>query len=444
MAGDPQPDVGAPLLPGHADVVIVGAGFTGLWSAYYLLRAHPGLDVVVLEADHVGFGASGRNGGWVSALWPVSPDAIAARHGPAAAVAQQRALRDTVVEVGRVCDAEGIDAGFAQGGTLVLARGPAQTSRAQAAAAAGSSWGDGTIWLTRAAATARLAGQGIDGATFNPHCARVHPARLVHGLATAVRRRGGLIIEGARVREILPGRVHLAGGGSVSTRHVIRATEAWTATLAATHRRVAPVYSLMVATEPLSAPAWDAIGLADRETFSDHGHVIVYGQRTIDDRIAFGGRGAPYHLGSGIRPRFDVDAGVFARLRHTLIGLLPSLADVDFTHAWGGPLGIARDWHPSVGYDPSTGQGWAGGYVGDGVAAANLAGRTLTDLVLARESDLTQLPWVGHRSPTWEPEPLRWLGINAGLQLARAADLEERFTGRPARLGRVLSQLTGH
>jgi hypothetical protein len=117
---------------------------------------------------------------------------------------------------------------------------------------------------------------------------------------------------------------------------------------------------------------------------------------------------------------------------------------VQFTHAWGGPLGIARDWHPSVGHDPSTGLGWAGGYVGDGVAATNLAGRTLADLVTGRHTALTQLPWVGHRSRRWEPEPLRWAGINAGLRLAHAADLEEARTGRPARVGRLLSALTGH
>ena len=178
--------------------------------------------------------------------------------------------------------------------------------------------------------------------------------------------------------------------------------------------------------------------------FSDHRHVIVYGQRTVDDRLAFGGRGAPYHFGSRIDPRFDVEEGVFADLRATLREMLPQLGGVPFTHAWGGPLGIARDWHPSVGLDPSTGLGWAGGYVGDGVAATNLAGRTLADLVTGRRTPLTELPWVGHRSRPWEPEPLRWLGVNAGLRLADAADREEARTHRPARLGRLLSRLTAH
>jgi glycine/D-amino acid oxidase-like deaminating enzyme len=200
----------------------------------------------------------------------------------------------------------------------------------------------------------------------------------------------------------------------------------------------------MVATEPLDEATWDRIGLSDRPTFTDGRHLIIYGQRTADGRLAFGGRGAPYHFGSGIRPEFDRDAGVFETLRRSLHEMLPALGGAAFTHAWGGPLGIARDWHPSVGYDPATGNGWAGGYVGDGVATANLAGRTLADLVTGSGSALTRLPWVGHRSRRWEPEPARWLGVNAGLRLATLADTEERLTHRPAVLGRALSALTGH
>jgi glycine/D-amino acid oxidase-like deaminating enzyme len=200
----------------------------------------------------------------------------------------------------------------------------------------------------------------------------------------------------------------------------------------------------MVATAPLPQSLWDEIGLADAETFSELRHVIVYGQRSMDDRLVFGGRGAPYHFGSGIKPEFDADATVFANLRRSLTNLLPATAGIEFTHAWGGPLGIARDWHPGVGYDPSTGMGHAGGYVGDGVALTNLAGRTLADLVTTRDTALTRLPWVQHRSRKWEPEPLRWIGVNAGLKLANLADHEERLTGRPALLGAPLSALTSH
>jgi glycine/D-amino acid oxidase-like deaminating enzyme len=224
---------------------------------------------------------------------------------------------------------------------------------------------------------------------------------------------------------------------------VLRCTEGYTARLPGLRRAVAPVYSLMVATEPLPAEVWERIGLADRSTFTDARHLIVYGQRTVDDRLAFGGRGAPYHLGSRVQPRFDREPRVFDALQDTLVELLPVLRGVTFTHAWGGPLGIARDWAASVGLDRATGLGWAGGYVGDGLATTNLAGRTLADLVTRRDTDLVTLPWVAHRSRRWEPEPARWLGINAGLRVMSLADGEERLTGRESVLARLMAPLVG-
>ncbi len=431
-------------VPADADVVLVGGGLTALWTAYHLLGLRPGMQVVVVEAEHVGFGASGRNGGWVSALWPVGWDAVAAEHGAAAARDLVAALRETVVEVGRVCRDEGIDAAYHRGGTLTLARNAAQERRARAVAASGERWGDGTVWLDADEARDRLAATRVRGATFNPHCARIHPRRLVDGLARVVVDRGATICERTRVASIRPGVVRLDDGRTIRARNVIRATEAWTARLPNLRREVAPVYSLMVATEPLTPALWEQVGLRHFETFADHRHVVVYGQRTVDDRIAFGGRGAPYHRGSAIAAAFDHDEAIFATIRETLRDLLPQLAGTAFTHAWGGPLAIARDWHPSVGLDPATGLGWAGGYVGDGVAATNLAGRTLADLVCGRRTPVTALPWVGHRSPRWEPEPARWVGINAGMQVAEVADREEALTGRPAVLGRALTAIVPH
>jgi glycine/D-amino acid oxidase-like deaminating enzyme len=428
----------------NVDVAIVGAGFTGLWAAYYLLAADPSLSVLVLEAEHVGFGASGRNGGWVSALYPVGARVLSRDHGKHATRDQYAALRESVDEVGCVARAEGIECGFHKGGTLVVATSRAQATRSRADVEESEYWGTGTTWLEPTAAAERLAARGLHGATFNRNCARIHPYRLALGLASAVEGRGARIHEGTRVADVGDGRLLTEDGIVVRARHILRATEAWTARLPGHRRTVTPVYSLVVATAPLPQSLWDRIGLADAETFSDHRHVIVYGQRSMDDRIVFGGRGAPYHFGSGIRAGFDADPTVFAALRHSLTQLIPATEGVEFTHAWGGPLGIARDWHPGVGYDPSTGVGYAGGYVGDGVALSNLAGRTLADLVTRRDTALTHLPWVQHRSRRWEPEPLRWLGVNAGLQLANLADREERLTGRPALLGAALSALTSH
>jgi glycine/D-amino acid oxidase-like deaminating enzyme len=441
----PRPSLDGDL---DVDVCVVGAGFTGLWTAYALLATDPAVRVAVLEAEIAGFGASGRNGGWCSALFPASTAALARRHGRDAALALRRAMNATVGEVGRVVDAEGIDAHWRQGGTVVAARTPVQLERARSAVAADAVF-DGVDELRLLGpddARARIGVSRLLGATYTPHCARVHPARLVRGLARAVEQRGGAISEGTRALRISPAhrpRVETTHG-TVRADVVVRATEAWTPGLPGSRRDVVPVYSLMVATEPLPASFWATAGLAAGETFSDLRHLIIYGQRTADDRLAFGGRGAPYHAGSRIEPGFDRDARVFAGLRATLADLFPGLRGHAFTHAWGGALGIARDWHAGVGLDRSTGIGWAGGYVGDGVGTSNLAGRTLADLILGRDTELTRLPWVGHRSPRWEPEPLRWLGVNAGLRAMTIADREERLTGRPSLTARVMAPLLGH
>jgi len=406
-----------------ADVVVVGAGYTGLWTAYYLSRADPGLRIVVVEAEVAGFGASGRNGGWCSALFPTS-----------LGEAQDAAMRASVDEVHRVTLTEGIDCDFAKGGTIVLARSAAQLARVRA------EYGEGV--LSRAEAAQRLRATRTLGATYTPDCAAIHPARLVRGLAEVVTRSGVELYERTPALSITPGMVRTPRG-SVRAPYVVRATEGFTPRLPGLTRAVVPVYSLIIASEPLPAAVWDEIGLAQRETFSDHRHLVIYGQRTADDRLVFGGRGAPYHLGSRVSHEFDRDPRVFAALHATLLDLFPVLRHTRFTHAWGGPLGIPRDWCASVGLDRATGLAWGGGYVGDGVSTANLAGRTLCDLILSRSTDLTALPWVGHRSPRWEPEPLRWLGINAGLRAMTLADAEEALTGRPSLVARAMAPLLG-
>jgi glycine/D-amino acid oxidase-like deaminating enzyme len=282
----------------------------------------------------------------------------------------------------------------------------------------------------------------VRGAAFTPHCAAVQPAKLVRGLAAVVEARGVRIFEQSPVTSVGPHEARTASG-SVRARFVVRATEGYTARLAGSRRDLAPVYSLIVATEPLPAALWDEIGLRHRETFADFRHLIVYGQRSADGRMVFGGRGAPYHFGSRIESRFDSVPAVFDALRETLVDLFPMLSGVPITHRWGGPLGIARDWHASVRLDRATGLAAAGGYVGDGVSTANLAGRTLADLLLDRRTPLTQLPWVGHRSRRWEPEPLRWLGANAGLWAMTRADEAERRRGRPSRMASVVNAMMG-
>ncbi len=431
----------------EADVAIVGAGYTGLWTAYYLAKADPTLRVVVIERETAGFGASGRNGGWCSALFPASWGKIARGSSRAEAVRLQRAMFDTVDEVGRVVAAEGLDVHWAKGGTLGVARTGTQLARARQEIDEARAWGFGAddyAWLDPAEMRARLGATSTLGGTYTPHTAAIHPARLARGLAQVVERLGVRIVEGTPATSIEPGAVRTPYG-VVRAERVIRATEGYTPGLPGYEREVVPVYSLMLATEPLPTSVWEQVGLARRETFNDHRHLIIYGQRTADDRLAFGGRGAPYHFRSTIRPEFDREPAVFAELRRVLIELFPAVADYTVTHTWGGPLGVARDWYASVGLDQRTGVGWAGGYVGDGVGTTNLAGRTLADLVLdRRDSDLVTLPWVGHRSPRWEPEPLRFVGVNAGLRVMTSADRSEARTGRPSKRAAFFARFTGH
>ena len=440
------------LIPGEplrtdtdADVAIVGAGFTGLWTAYYLSRADPALRIVVCEREIAGFGASGRNGGWCSALFPASLGKLERLAGRDAAIGMYLAMQETVDEVGQVTADEGIDCHWAKGGTIELARSPAQLERARADVDQARAFGfgeDDLRLLTAPAAREIASATDVLGGTYTPHCAAIHPARLARGLADVVRRRGVRVFERTDVRQIHPGRL-VTAGGTVRARYVIRATEGYTARLPGLRRAVAPVYSLVIATAPLPDAVWEQIGLTARPTFGDLRHLIIYGQRTADGRLVFGGRGAPYHLGSTVRPSFDRDPAVFAALRRTLADLFPLLGDVPVTHAWGGPIGVPRDWCASAGLDRSTGIGWAGGYVGDGVATTNLAGRTLADLVTGHDSAITRLPWVGHRSPDWEAEPLRWLGVNAGMQVMSWADKQERKTGRPSRAAAFMGRFLG-
>lgn len=441
----PEPLEPRPALPGpmDVDVAIVGGGFTGLWTAYYLAKADPSLRIAVLEKEIAGFGASGRNGGWVSPFFPAPLERIAAAHGRDAATAMQQAMFGTVDEIGQICAAEGIDARFTKGGVLMLATGPEQIERVHAETEYYRSWGLGPDEISRLDAHAvrgRLAVEGCLGATYLTHCACLDPARVVRGLAGVVERMGVTIYEKTPVLSLGRGQLATARG-TVRARIVMRATEGFTPELPGARRDMIPVYSLMIATEPLPPSFWEQVGWQGRETFTDGRHLYIYAMRTADDRIALGGRGAPYHLNSKVREEYERVPSVHQALEATLKKLFPAARDAKITHRWGGSLGIPRDWFPSVGHDQERGYAWAGGYVGDGVAASNLAGRTLADLITGRESDLTRLPWVNHTSPKWEIEPLRWLGVRTSLAVFGSADRAEQKSGRPARRATLMRRI---
>jgi glycine/D-amino acid oxidase-like deaminating enzyme len=422
------------------DVVIVGAGFTGLWTALGITENDPNASVLVVEKEIAGFGASGRNGGWASALFPTETHELISRHGRDATVALRGAMHDAVDQVGTWAGALGIDAEYVKAGSTTLARSAIEYARAREHVQHTNELGIDRLEWREPDGT--LQSPGVLGATWTPDCARIHPAKLVRGLARALEDRGVVIREGNAVTSLAPGKVETSEG-TVRATTVIEATEAYRSGLPGSRRATLPLYSLMIATEPMSDSVFETIGLAPGETFADYRRLIIYGQRTADNRIAFGGRGAPYHFGSRIAPHFDRNERVFMRLEHTLKGLFPQIGSARITHRWGGPLGIPRDWHARVHFDDSTRMGRAGGYVGDGVALSQLAGFTLADIVTGTPSPRRALPLVSRTWPQWEPEPLRYLGATAGIWGTALADSIEARTGKPSIIGRLIDPLTG-
>jgi glycine/D-amino acid oxidase-like deaminating enzyme len=416
-----------------ADVCVVGGGYTGLWSAYYLKRARPELEIVVLEREFAGFGASGRNGGWLSDHFS----------GPADRRTQS-VLRDTIDEVIAVCEREGIDADIVKAGELKVARSAAQEARLQTELAADAAAGGALVALDRAALEARIRVAGARAGALNPHCARVQPAKLVQGLARAVEALGVTIHESTTVASVVPGAA-ISDRGTVRAPTVLTCLEGFTASLAGHRRQWLPLNSAIVVTAPLPQAAWERIGWDAPALLGDQAHAYIYAQRTADGRIAFGGRGVPYRFGSRTDDRGRTQAATVRQLTGLLHAFFPAVAGVAIDHAWCGVLGVPRDWSPTVRLDRATGLGIAGGYVGNGVSTANLAGRTLADLVLGADSELTRLPWVGRTARRWEPEPLRWLGARLVYGLYRAADRREsaREDPRTSRLARVADLVSG-
>lgn len=434
-----------PALPGDRDfdATIIGGGFTGLWTAYYLKTLQPDLRIALLEAEVCGFGASGRNGGWCLGDLAGLPGLIAKPETREDGLRLRRAMFQTVDEVGDVSRAESIDCHYAKGGSLSVATIPFHVDQLKERLKFLHGLGfdeDDYRWIEPSDARERIGTSTNYGASFGAHCAAIHPARLARGLADVVERMGVKIYEQTPALAFRQGQVETARG-QVKSGIILRATEAYTPTLKGLGRRLLPLYSMMVATEPLDANLWDAIGLRKRETFGDPRRMVIYGQRTADDRLAFGGR-AGYFFGSKIKRRIE-EIGEFKAVEAALFSLFPALEPDQITHRWGGPMGVPRNWQPSVHFDPATGMGHAGGYVGEGVAATNLAGRTLADLVLGRKSAFAELPWVRPEGRDWEIEPLRFVAARAVEVMGAAADRAEIRHQRPSRLwgpafGRVI------
>ncbi len=398
------------------DVAILGGGYTGLWTAYYLLCADPTLKVAILEKEIVGFGASGRNGGWCSSKFPVSPAMLEQRYGREKARSLLLAMNDTVAEVARVCQRENIDAHFHKGGILTLARSNHHVPMLRSAFDGYARLGLEQQYklLTADQVRERVRVTNACGGLYAPENASLHPGRLVRGLARSIEKRGGTIYEKTDVLsfERGPSAKLITTAGEIRARQaIVLAGESYLTRLPNLHRVVLPVYSLIVLTEPLTDAQWNEIGWQNRESLASCNYTVDYLTRTADGRILFGSRGAPYRFGSKISEEQDRHAETHAHIKQLVVEWFPTLRDIRFTHEWGGSVGMPRDWMPMVEFDPNTRIATARGYTGQGVSTTNLAGRILAELISGRPTSLSQLVMAQRHSPLWEVEPFRWLAV---------------------------------
>jgi glycine/D-amino acid oxidase-like deaminating enzyme len=438
--------VARPALDGSTDcdVAILGGGYSGLWTAYYLLKRDPTLRIVIVEQEICGFGASGRNGAWCAPGLNISLDRLARLHGSDAARRIYAATFDAVDEVGRIAGSEGLDIEWRRGGELTVARGAHQDPGLEESMRELERFGfaDRYRLLDRAGVGERV---NVDGATsglYTPDSATIHPGKLVRGLARLVERMGARIVERTEVADYRggPQPTLITHRGDVRARVLVLAGEAYLTRLRKLHRQLIPVWSLIVLTEPLPDEVWEQVGWQAHECIGSNRLTVVYLSRTTDGRILFGGRGAPYRFGSPIRPEYDHHDPTHDMLRRLAREWFPAIRDATFTHAWGGPLGMPRDWHPTFAFDRRSGIATARGYVGHGVSTANLGGRTLADLITGERTELTELPLAQHRSPNWEPEPFRWLGVRYTQAAIGRVDAKAERTGRPPS-GRSLAEI---
>lgn len=428
-----------------ADVAIVGAGYSGLWTALAIRRFSPSSRVVVLEAEELGRGASGRNGGWLSAKTVGMRDVLAKNAGRDAVKEVDGLLEQAMHDIVELMTGNDIDIDAAHGGWLQIARTKAEAARLQASLRSYRSWGineDHLRWLD----SRELAGE-IDishgvGALSSPDCYRINPLKLLYGMAGLVLSDGVEIFTRSRVTDITPGRLQI-GESTVTARSIVIATEGYTAEQPGRRRDVLPLNSAMIATAPLSESTWARIGWESRAGISGAAHTYFYGQRTADNRIIIGGRGKPYRFGSQTDHRGEVVVSTVRALESMLAGLFPN-AETHAEYAWCGVLGVLRDWSPIVD-DHGDGIYEIGGYAGQGVAAAKVAGDSVAALITGADVPERHIPWIRSRPRKWEPEPLRWIGANGLYRAYAVADWHEAARGgdRTSSIARIADRIAG-
>lgn len=432
---------------GSVDLAIIGGGYTGLWAAYFAKKLEPSLSVAVFEAEQAGYGASGRNGGWLSAMIPGNRATFARLSGGGldASRAFQQEFIAGVDSVLDILQAEGIDADQHKGGALVAAHTKAGLGRLVTRRDADLKYGvteDEVHLLGRDEFQKEINISTVHGGLFYKHCARIQPAKLVYGLADTLTSMGVSIYEHSRVGSI-DGTTLSLDNGRVTAAKTFICTEGYSGPLLGS-RTLIPINSSMIVTKPLPQEAWQQIGWNGLQCLNDSAHTFIYSQRTADGRIAIGGRGVPYRYGSGAGGTGSTAQSTIDLISTKLRSFFPGIKfEVD--HAWSGVLGVTRDWNGGVNWDPASGIGSSTGYAGHGVTAAYVGGRTLAELAFERKTQRTTLPWVGYRSRKWEPEPIRWLGVHGMYRLFGLADQweERRDSTKTSLLARFGSRLAG-
>lgn len=425
------------------DVAVVGAGLTGLWTAWALRQLDPGTSIAVFDAHQIGYGASGRNCGWLGAKPVGMRNVLARTAGREAVVDVEQALRRSMHDVVDVLGADVIDA--RHGGALQVARSASQQHRLDDYLAYSRSWGVGEEQLRALSgrqAYERVRVAGLTGALHTPDNYCVDPVKMLFALAEQVVGSGVEVYTDSPVETVTAGVLRVRGHTVRASRRIVVATEGYTAAQPGFRRNLLPLNSSMLVTEPLTDEQWEQVGWQHADGLSGSAHTYFYGQRTPDGRIALGGRGKPYRFGSGFDDDGRVDQRTIGQLMATLAELFPD-TPLTAAHAWCGVLGVLRDWSPFVDADTQPGVIRVGGYAGQGLTAAHLAGRTVADLVTGRRP--TAAPWVRRMPRRWEPEPLRWIGANALYRAYTVADLlEERSArSRTSRIALVANAVAG-
>lgn len=407
----------------RVDVAIVGAGFTGLSTALHLLEAEPGMEIAVLDSEVVGFGASGRNAGFSMTLFGLTLSTTALLFGRWRAAAAHRYMEEAVETLERIVATHDIACDYERPGFLRVATSPAYAKRIQEEIALAHRLGLGGIeWIDADAVRAQVDSPAYLGAWWEPRCGLLDPAKLVRGLADVVERRGGAIHERSPALEIDDNGGELAittPRGRLRAGRLVLATNAYSHLLPQLGRRQVPAWTHIVLTEPLTDAQLAPIGWAGRQGIEDARNLVHYYRLTADNRLLMGGRDVTLSFGRDMDR--DRSPATFAALEADVRATFPSLADVRFSHRWGGPVSVPLQMTPALGYLGDRRTVYALGCMGHGVSLTHLNGRTLADLLLERTTERTEQFFVNRRVIPWPPEPVR-LGLGFAVRGAMRLD----------------------